>query len=112
MIQAISPSNIQTPRSVTPLREQSFGHTPGMYDAPPYQRKKKSPVAWTAEQFIKGAAVSVVIDGLMNGFNKVSKNPRAMMPFAEIAKHAGFWGVAWIAMGLVFGGFDKMNNRH
>lgn len=108
MIQAISTANIQTNKQSTPIRP-SFARNENSYDRPHH---KRSAIGWSAEQFAKGAAISLVLDGLMNGYNKIAKNPSAMKGFSEFAKNAGFWGVCWIAMGLVFEGFNKLSNRN
>ena len=89
-------------------RKQSFGHKHtivcdqnGCYYEKP--SKAKAIAGFMGREFITGALVSTVIDGLGNAWHAIRKNPDAMLGTKEIAKRAGFWGIAWIAMGAVIG---------
>lgn len=108
MINAISSS--QNNVSAQPLKPQaqSFGRDESMSYRP---RQKQSALGWSAAQFAKGAMISVVIDSLLNGY-KAIRNKTGSVGFNTMAKNAGFWGVAWIAMGLVFEGIDKLTSRN
>ncbi len=106
MINAIS-NNTMSAQPLKP-QAQSFGRDESQkkyYSAP-----KQSALGWSATQFAKGAAVSVIIDSLFNGY-KALRGQEGKIGFNKIAKNAGFWGVAWIAMGLVFEGIDKLISR-
>ena len=109
MINAIS--STQNNLSSQPLKPQaqSFGRedSPARSMRP---RQKQSALGWSAVQFAKGAMISVVIDSLMNGYKAIRKQP-GTIGFNSMAKNAGFWGVAWIAMGLIFEGIDKLTSR-
>lgn len=109
MIQALNSANT---KYASPLRKQSanqsFGHKHNyMCDENGCYAKPKSKARLVAgalvREFITGALVSAAIDGLGNAWAAVRKNPDAMVKLPQIAKRAGFWGVAWIAMGAVIG---------
>ena len=99
-------------------RKQSFGHTHTvMCDQNGCYYKKpstaKAVAGFIGREFITGALVSTVIDGLGNAWAAARKNPEAMVSASQIAKRAGFWGLAWIAMGAVIGLVSNaMRPRH
>ena len=96
--------------SAQPLKPQaqSFGRDDSRKKS--YSAPQQSALGWSATQFAKGAAVSVIIDSLFNGY-KALRGQADRIGFNKIAKNAGFWGVAWIAMGLVFEGIDKLVSK-
>lgn len=66
--------------------------------------KKQKAVAtakFLGREFLTGAAVSLVVDSLANAWHAIRKNPEAMTKGGHMVQKAGFWGVAWVAMGLV-----------
>ena len=107
MINAIS-NNTMSAQPLKP-QAQSFGRdeTPGRTMRP---RHQQSALGWSANQFAKGAVISVDSDSLFNGFNAI-RGKGAKIGFNKMAANAGFWGLAWIAMGLVFEGIDKLSSR-
>ena len=107
MINSIS-NNTMSAQPLKP-QSQSFGRdeAPGRTMRP---YPKQSALGWSAGQFAKGALVSVVVDSLFNGY-KALRGQAGKIGFNNMAKNAGFWGVAWIAMGLVFEGIDKLTSK-
>lgn len=113
MIQAISPSNIQNNMSVTPLKPSFKQHNCQGGDCRDSFHRKSSigdKIAWTAEQFVKGAAVGVIFNGLSDAFNMISKKV-PVSSFREYARQAGTCGLFMVAIGLVFEAFDAHNRR-
>ena len=110
MIQALNSvnSNYRNTKSA-----QTFGHqhTPICYNDGCFyeaqfgkpKSKAKKVAGFIGREFVTGALVSATIDGLCNGWAAIKKNPAAMLNAKQIAARAGFWGVAWIAMGTVIG---------
>ena len=91
---------------------QSFGHQhlPACYDGCCYdsqiikpQSKAKRITGFVGREFVTGALVSATIDLLANGWHSIRKNPQCIQTPKQIAARAGFWGVAWVAMGAVIG---------
>lgn len=76
------------------------------------QPKKKSKAGlfakFVAREALMGAGVSLAIDGLANAWHAIKKQPDSMMKATDMLKRAGFWGVAWVAMGIVIAGVSNM----
>ena len=103
MINAVSNHTI----SAQPLKPQAQSF--GQRDSYNY-RPRQSALEWSANQFAKGALISVVLDSLVNGY-KAIRGQSGKISFNNMAKNAGFWGVAWIAMGLIFEGIDRLISK-
>ena len=112
MIQALNSAN--TNRYNT-NKNQSFKcndchDQAGFYNCPPRSNAKRV-AGFIGREFLTGALVSAVVDGLGNAWAAARKNPEAMVSLSSIAKRAGFWGVAWIAMGTIIG-LVSGRNKH
>jgi hypothetical protein len=58
-------------------------------------------LGFTAGQIATGAVVSAVFDGMTNLYRTAFKKGN-LIGGKEIAKRAGFWGLTWLAVGIVF----------
>ena len=53
------------------------------------------------KNFIAGALISAVFDGVHNGVNYIRKTPQNIIKFSDVAKRAGIWGACWVAASAV-----------
>ena len=102
MIQSISSVNINNTNNNTRPATTIKGQNPSFKAGSSNQ--KPSAVGWAAGQFAMGAAISLIIDGLWAGGSKLFSQTPQLPSFKQLATRAGFWGVAWLAIGLLLEG--------
>ena len=70
---------------------------------PPIRRQSKFEriMNEAGRNFLAGAVISAVFDGIHNGVNAMRKCPEGIIKFGDVAKRAGVWGACWVAASAV-----------
>lgn len=61
------------------------------------ESKFEKVLGFVGRNFLAGAVISAVFDGMSNAFHHFGKNPQFVMKTSDIAKRAGAWGLCWVA---------------
>lgn len=110
MIQAVNSTNF----NCCGKRKQSFGQQNSEEMAvlrPKRPSKAKALTKYLGTQFVAGAVVSAVFDGLTNGYRAIAKN-KPLMNLKEFGTRAAFTGAAFAIIGAVFTGIFALTNRN
>lgn len=112
----IQPLNSIHSNSYNTKSHQSFSkqqHTAGAdFEKTMKKQKAVATAKFLGREFLTGAAVSLVVDSLANAWHAIRKNPDAMVKGGQMIQKAGFWGVAWLAMGMVISAFASMGKKN
>ena len=112
----IQPLNSIHSNSYNSRTNQSFAkqqHTAGADFKKTMKKQKAVATAkFLGREFLTGAAVSLVVDSLANAWHVIRKTPDAMTKGGQMIQRAGFWGVAWVAMGLVISAFASKGRNN
>ena len=101
------------PMSATPIRNNNNCKTNFGNDYEPRSGKAKRFAKYVGGEFVRGAIVSVVVDGLSAGLHKVFPKSSwfGTTSLKNVAANAGVWGLGWVALGLVFTGLHALGRR-
>ena len=55
----------------------------------------------SGQEFVAGAVISMVWDGIANGINLIRKNKGALRGIKQMAVNAGVFGACWVAANAV-----------
>lgn len=108
MIQALNTSNTNSYKAQTPNFGQNNNQGPQKRER---HSKTAATVGYLGTQFIAGAVVQSIIDGLTNAYRAIRKT-QPTIPLKEIAQRAAFTGSIFAVIGLVFTGIHALMTKH